>query len=91
MSRTLPPFTDSQYRTRPVLQLLGVVEQDEPRARVATPPILQARRAQAGPSRKRKAEVIDIDADDEKAEMKPDNKEILATRVSWLEVRLLQY
>ena len=45
--------------------------------------------AQAGPSRKRKLEVIDIDADEEEADVKPDNKKRLATRLSWLEVRFL--
>ena len=45
----------------------------------------------AGPSRKRNAEVIDIDADEEDSEVKPDTKERIATRVSFLEVRTLSY
>lgn len=34
-------------------------------------------------------EVIDIDADEEESDVKPDNKKRLATRLSWLEVRVL--
>ena len=81
--------TNQQYRTRPVLQLLGIVEQDPPRPRAATPPEPEQPVAQAGPSRKRKVEVIDIDSDEEESDVKPDNKKRLATRLSWLEVRFL--
>jgi hypothetical protein len=78
--------TNQQSRTRPVLQLLGIVEQDPPRPRAATPPEPEQPMAQAGPSRKRKVEVIDIDADEDDSDVKPDNKKRLATRLSWLEV-----
>jgi len=81
--------TNQQYRTRPVLQLLGIVEQDPPRPRVATPPESEQPVAQAGPSRKRKVEVIDIDSDEEESDVKPDNKKRLATRLNWLEVSVL--
>jgi hypothetical protein len=77
---------DQQYRPRTVLQLHGIIENDAPPPRAPTPPAPVV--PQAGPSRKRKAEVIDIDADEEDSDIKPDNKERIATRLSWLEVRL---
>jgi hypothetical protein len=42
----------------------------------------------AGPSRKRRLEVIDleVDSDEEQRDEKPDNKDLLKTRVGWLEV-----
>jgi hypothetical protein len=49
-------------------------------------PIQRQPSPQAGPSRKRGAEVIDIDADEDNSDIKPDNKARLATRVGWLEV-----
>lgn len=33
-------------------------------------------------------EVIDIDADEEETDVKPDNKKRMATRLNWLEVRI---
>jgi hypothetical protein len=67
-----------------VLQLQGVIDHDAPRPRVPTPPAPIV--PQAGPSRKRKVDVIDIDADEEDSDVKPDNKDRLTTRVGWLEV-----
>jgi hypothetical protein len=80
---------NQQYRPRTVLQLHGIIENDAPRPQAVTPPAPVAQ--QAGPSRKRKAEVIDIDADEEDSDIKPDSKERIATRLSWLEVRALSY
>jgi hypothetical protein len=80
---------NQQYRPRTVLQLHGIIENDAPRPQAVTPPAPVAQ--QAGPSRKRKAEVIDIDADEEDSDIKPDSKERIAARLSWLEVRALSY
>ena len=70
-----------------MLQLQGVIDHDAPLPRAPTPPAPVV--PQAGPSRKRKAEVIDVDADEKESDVQPDNKERLATRLSWLEVSVL--
>jgi hypothetical protein len=80
-----------QYRTRPVLQLLGVIDYDAPPARSSTPPPPRMIAQQAGPSKTRKVEVIDIDAEDKEEDLKPEIKPLLTTRVGWLEVRVLLY
>lgn len=86
-------WADMEYRLRPILQLSGVIEEED------TPPPRAATRSgasvahPAGPSRKRKAEVIDIDDEDtdsDQPEVKPDNKDRVKVRMSWLEVCLFK-
>jgi len=86
-------LADIEYRLRPILQLSGVIDEDTPPPRAATrsgaPPVAPS----AGPSRKRKAEVIDIDDEDtdsDQPEVKPDNKDRVKVRMSWLEVCLFR-
>jgi hypothetical protein len=60
-----------------------MIEADAPVVRDAAPSPLRA-----GPRRKRRIEVIDFEADSdgEQRDEKPDNKDLLKTRVGWLEV-----
>lgn len=86
-------MAELQYRLRPVLQLSGVVEDNNPPPGGFTRSEVLPRAPLAGHSRKRKAEVIDIDDEDtdsDQLEVKPDNKDRVKVRMSWLEVCLLR-
>jgi hypothetical protein len=79
--------TDIQYRLRPILQLSGVIDNDIPPPRAPAHSAALPTVPLAGPSRKRKAEVIDID--DEEVDAKPEVKPKHKDRVTWLEVGLI--